>query len=126
MIGFNVKAPRSIQSLASSSKVPIYADTVIYRIIEEVKNRLIDLLPKRYEQRVNGEAMIQQVFNITMKGKAVRPVAGCRVTNGTVTAKSKVRILRNKEVIYTGESLTCLTASCLFRVSRHPETSLLL
>jgi translation initiation factor IF-2 len=102
VIGFNVKAPRSVLATAQQSSVDVHFDNVIYRLMEEVTKRITDLLPTELEQRVLAEATIQQVFQITVKGRKTAPVAGCKVTNGVLRQKSKVRVLRNRETIYQG------------------------
>jgi translation initiation factor IF-2 len=103
VVAFNVKAPRAVLSAAQAASVDVHVDNVIYRIMEEVTKRVVDLLPKEHEQRVLAEATIQQVFQITVKGRQTTPVAGCRVTNGIVTRKSKVRVMRKRETIYNGQ-----------------------
>jgi translation initiation factor IF-2 len=102
IIGFNVKASRQILSTAQQLQIPILQNNVIYRLIDEVKERVIALLPKLYDQRVVGEATIQQVFKYSVKGSVNKTIAGCRVTNGQLNKKSKVRIIRNGETIFDG------------------------
>lgn len=101
IIGFNVSAPRSIQQAATTagpggSPITIFTSPIIYEIIDHVSKSLAALLPPIIESRVIGEATVAQVFQISLKGKQVQNVAGCRVTNGTVERRRQVRILRNK------------------------------
>lgn len=103
IIGFNVKASRQILSTAQQLQIPILQNNVIYRLIEDVKEKVIALLPKLYDQRVMGEATIQQIFKYTVKGAGQKSVAGCRVTNGKLDKKIKVRIMRDGETIFDGE-----------------------
>lgn len=63
---------------------------------------MIALLPKLYDQRVVGEATIQQVFKYTVKGSGTKNIAGCRVTNGQLSKKGKVRIVRDGETVFDG------------------------
>lgn len=67
-----------------------------------MKERVIALLPKLYDQRVLGEATIQQVFKYTVKGSGTKSIAGCRVTNGQLSKKAKIRIVREGETIFDG------------------------
>jgi len=97
-----VKASRQILSTAQQLQIAILQNNVIYRLIEDVKQRVIDLLPKLYDQRVLGEATIQQVFKYTVKGSGQKSIAGCRVVNGALSKKAKVRIIRNGETIFDG------------------------
>jgi translation initiation factor IF-2 len=102
IIGFNVKASRQILSTAQQLQIPILQNNVIYRLIDEVKERVIGLLPKLYDSRVVGEAIIQQVFKYSVKGSTNKTIAGCRVTNGQLNKKAKVRITRDGEIIFDG------------------------
>lgn len=103
VVCFNVKAPRSIIATAASLNVPILVNNVIYRLIDEVKERVVDLLPKQYDTRVLGEATIQQVFSYNLKGAGTRKVAGCRITNGSLLKNQKIRVMRDKEVVFSGD-----------------------
>ncbi|KAH8079045.1 hypothetical protein HD553DRAFT_329996 [Filobasidium floriforme] len=105
IIGFSVKAPRSIETLASSKNIPLHTESVIYRLIELVRTKVAGLLPPIIETRVNGEATVLQVFTIAVKGqKEGQVVAGCRVGNGVVGKGDVVRVLRGegREVVFEG------------------------
>ncbi|CAG8564329.1 6930_t:CDS:10 [Paraglomus brasilianum] len=102
IIGFNVKAGKRIQSEASKLKVDILTFNIIYKLLEEVKSRLTSMLPPIIETHVTGEATILQVFQITVKGKQQKPIAGCRVTNGTILRNQRVRIMRGNQMIWEG------------------------
>ena len=82
--------------------MPIVANTVIYRLTDDVRSCLQALLPPIVEQRVLGEATVQQVFDIKGKGKSVLKIAGCRVTNGVIDRAKSVRVLRDGQEIYSG------------------------
>lgn len=103
VIGFNVKADKRIQAEASRIGVPVKSYSVIYKLLEEVKDQLSDMLPPIITTQVVGEAALLQVFDINIKGRETRPVAGCRVTNGAIHKNGKVRIVRDKETIWEGE-----------------------
>ena len=104
MVGFNIKAARPILAVAAALQVPVVLNNVIYRLIEDIKERVIDLLPNQYDTRVLGEGTIQQVFQFDVKGGAPKAIAGCRVTNGSVKKKAKMKLMRNKTVLFEGES----------------------
>lgn len=70
--------------------------------MEDVRSRVAQLLPSTIETRVTGEATVQQVFDIQLKGRNVLKVAGCRVGNGVVEKNRGARLLRNGEIVYTG------------------------
>lgn len=102
VIGFNVKSDKKIQAEAARVGVPVKSYSVIYKLLEEVKDKLGDMLPPIITTQVVGEAAVLQVFEINIKGRETRPVAGCRVTNGAIQRNGRVRIIRNKETIWEG------------------------
>jgi translation initiation factor IF-2 len=105
IIGFNVKADKRIQQEASMNNVSIKSYNIIYKLLDDVKSSLCDMLPPIITTQVNGEATIQQVFQITVKGRETKPIAGCRITNGTVSRNGRVRVVRNRETVWEGMSL---------------------
>ncbi|TIA92709.1 hypothetical protein E3P99_00501 [Wallemia hederae] len=102
IVGFNVKATRSIQNTAAMSNVDLMVDGVIYRLLDNVKARVSELLPPVTELKVLGEASILELFDINIKGRQFRRVAGVRVANGNITRQAPVRVVRGGEVVYTG------------------------
>jgi translation initiation factor IF-2 len=103
VIGFNVKADKKIQAEASRLNVPIKSYSIIYKLLEQVKDDLSNMLPPIISTQVVGEAAILQIFDINTKGRETRPVAGCRITNGSIHRNGKVRVVRNKETIWEGK-----------------------
>ncbi|RCH86943.1 hypothetical protein CU097_000764, partial [Rhizopus azygosporus] len=103
VIGFNVKADKRIQAEAARIGVPVRSYSIIYKLLEDVKEQLSDMLPPIITQQVVGEAAVLQIFDISIKGRETRPVAGCRVTNGAIHRNGRVRIVRNKETIWEGQ-----------------------
>lgn len=67
-----------------------------------MRTKLSDLLPPKLTTRITGEAEIAQIFQINVKGRTFKPVAGCRVKNGVVARNAKVRVMRKKEVVFEG------------------------
>ncbi|KAI0636794.1 initiation factor 2 [Trametes polyzona] len=102
IIAFNVKVPRPVESQAQSQQVPILASSVIYKLIDDVTKRVIDLLPPVIEKRVTGEATVLALFDIHLKGKKTTQVGGCRVSNGVVARNKLARVVRNGQVIHEG------------------------
>jgi translation initiation factor IF-2 len=98
VLGFNVKASRSLQNAAAKVQpsVKVHCDDVIYRLMTYVTEQCVALLPVLTKPRIAGEATIQQVFSINVKGRTFKNVAGCRVTNGTISKSQLVRVLRLK------------------------------
>lgn len=98
VIGFNVRATSQAKNLAESEKITISYYSVIYDIVQRIKDLLSGLLDPAYEESFLGYAEIREVFNITKVGK----VAGCRVTDGLIKRRCNVRILRDNVVIHEG------------------------
>ncbi|KAI8049429.1 translation initiation factor IF-2 [Gilbertella persicaria] len=103
VIGFNVRADKRIQAEAAKIGVPVKSYSIIYKLLEDVKDELSDMLPPIVSTQVVGEAALLQVFDINTKGRETRPVAGCRVTNGSIHKNGRVRVVRNKEIVWEGE-----------------------
>ncbi|EIW85427.1 initiation factor 2 [Coniophora puteana RWD-64-598 SS2] len=102
IVAFSVKTPRPVENAAASAQVALYSTNIIYRAMEEVTNRVVGLLPTTTEFKVHSEATVLQVFDIGIKSKVTRKVAGCRITNGVVSKYTKARLLRKGEVLFTG------------------------
>lgn len=102
IVAFSVNIPRSVGAAAAQNHVPIYSSNIIYRIMDEVRDRVTALLPCTYETKVTGEATVLQLFDIHLKGKTTKTIAGCRVSNGTIEKSKGARVVRNGQVIYNG------------------------
>ncbi len=102
VVSFNMPIEPHATRLAEASGVPLVDQNIIYRLVDDVKAKLSDMLSPSVTKRVLGEADIAQVFNVTIKSRLTKPVAGCKVRNGVVSSNSKVRVLRDKDVIYDG------------------------
>ncbi len=102
IIGFNVRANTQAREMAKRDSVEIRYYSIIYNVIDDVKQALSGLLAPTLREKFLGNAQIQQVFNITKVGK----VAGCKVTDGVVKRGAKVRLLRDNVVIHEGSLKT--------------------
>ncbi|KAF7723290.1 hypothetical protein EC973_002136 [Apophysomyces ossiformis] len=103
VIGFNVKADKKIKAEAARQGVQVRSYSVIYKLLEDVKEQLSDMLPPIVTTQVVGEASVLQLFDISVKGRETKTIAGCRVTNGSISRNGRVRIVRDKETIWEGE-----------------------
>jgi translation initiation factor IF-2 len=103
VIGFSVNTPRPVEIIAAQNHVPMYMSKIIYQIMDQVKARVIALLPVIIETKVSGEATVLQLFDIQTKGKTTKKVAGCRVTNGIAEKVKKARVIRMGQTIHEGE-----------------------
>lgn len=107
IIGFNITPSKSVLQAAARAQptpVPVITSDVIYRLMETVSSSVSALLPPLTEARVQGEATVSQIFDINVKGKTFKKIAGCKITNGTILKSNLVRVLRgpNREEVYRG------------------------
>ena len=99
VIGFNVRPEPKAQALAEKESVDLRLYTVIYNLVDEIKNAMEGLLAPVIREEALGRAEIRDVFRITKVG----PVAGCFVTDGKAVRGAKVRLIRDNVVIYEGK-----------------------
>lgn len=102
IIGFNVRANQQAREMAKRDAVELRYYSIIYNVIDDVKQALSGLLAPTLREKFLGNAQILQVFNITRVGK----VAGCKVSEGIVKRGAKVRLLRDNVVIHEGSLKT--------------------
>ena len=119
IISFNTTVDGNIQRMAKTKDVKILDQSIIYRLVDDVKAKLSETLPEIVTQKVLGEAEIAQVFEINTKGRTTVLVAGCRVRNGVIGRNNKIRVLRGKEVIYDG-TLSCVPCAIPFHADLIP------
>ncbi|KAJ5406815.1 hypothetical protein N7465_008099 [Penicillium sp. CMV-2018d] len=102
IISFNLANDPNIMRIAETEGVEILDHNIIYKLIDDIKAILSEKLPPTVTMRVTGEAEIQQVFEITVKGREKTAIAGSRVRNGLINKTRKVRVLRGEEIVYDG------------------------
>jgi translation initiation factor IF-2 len=98
IIGFNVRPELKAQADADREDVDIRLYTVIYNLIDDVKNAMEGLLAPIIREEVIGRADIREVFRVSKVGN----VAGCYVTDGKASRGAKVRLVRDNVVIFDG------------------------
>ena len=98
IIGFNVRALPHARDAAKRDGVDIKYYSIIYELIDDVKNLLSGLLTPDISEKITGNVEIREVFNISKIGN----IAGCMVKDGIVSRNSQVRLLRDNVVIHTG------------------------
>ncbi|KAJ2815575.1 translation initiation factor IF-2, partial [Coemansia erecta] len=103
IIAFGVKADKKTQNAAKRQNVQIVSSRIIYKLLEDVENLMLERLPSVFVDEVQGEAVVQQIFDITIKGNKTTNIAGSRVTSGLVTRAAKASVLRGGNVIFTGD-----------------------
>jgi len=102
IIGFNVRANASARASARQKGVEIRYYSIIYDLVDDVKNAASGLLSAEIKETFIGYAAIKEVFKITGVGK----IAGCTITEGVARREAGVRLLRDDIVIHTGKLKT--------------------
>ncbi|CAD6510157.1 Translation initiation factor IF-2 [Candidatus Profftia tarda] len=99
ILGFNVRADASARRVIESEKLDLRYYSVIYKLIEEVKQAMSGMLTPEYRQEIIGLAQVRNLF----KSPKFGAIAGCIVTEGIVKRHHPIRVLRENVVIYEGE-----------------------
>ncbi len=99
IIGFNARADAVARKLAESNGVDIRYHNIIYDAVDEVKAALSGMLTPDKKEEITGLVEIRQVFLVSKVGA----IAGCMVLDGIVRRNSRVRLLRDNVVVWTGE-----------------------
>ncbi len=99
IIGFNVRPSGTARQLAENEQVQIKTYSIIYDVINDVKEAMEGMLSPEIKEEVTGTAEVRETFKISKVGT----VAGCMVTSGKIYNNSKVRVIREGIVIYDGE-----------------------
>ncbi len=99
IVGFNVRPDAAAAVSAQRANVDVRMYSVIYECLEEIESAMKGMLAPKYREVVIGHAEVRVLYKVS----AIGTVAGCYVKDGKVTRDSKVRVLRDNVVIYTGE-----------------------
>lgn len=102
IIGFNVRPSASARTLADKEEIDIRNYSIIYDAIDDLKDAMEGMLSPELKEEVTGTAEIRETFKISKVGT----IAGCMVTDGKIFRSSKIRLIREGVVIYTGELTT--------------------
>ncbi len=99
IIGFQVRPSLSARKIAERENIEMRLYSVIYNAIEEVKSAMEGMLEPTIEEEITSNVEVREVFKITKVGN----IAGCHVMDGKINRNSKIRLVRDGIVIYTGE-----------------------
>ncbi len=97
VIGFNVKVENNAAATAKREGVQIKLYSIIYELLDQVKESMAGLLDPETRESVVGHAEVRRVFNLT-KGC----VAGSYVTDGRIVRTGRARVLRGRQAVYDG------------------------
>lgn len=101
IVGFNVRADATAREIAERNGIELRYYSIIYQLIDDIKAAMSGLLAPNVVEEITGQAEIRALFSY----EKLR-IAGCMVTSGKIGRGSKVRILRDGQVVYTGELST--------------------
>ena len=99
IIGFQVRPSLSARKLAEKEEIDIRLYSIIYDAIEEIKSAMEGMLVPELKEEIVATLEIREIFKVTKVGT----VAGCYVKEGKITRNTRVRVIRDGIVIYTGE-----------------------
>jgi len=99
VIGFNVRADASARRLVEAEGVDLHYYSIIYDVIDEVKQAMSGMLAPETKERIIGIAQVRDVFSSPKLGA----IAGCMVIEGLVKRNCPIRVLRDNVVIFEGE-----------------------
>ena len=99
IIGFNVRPSANARSLADKEEIDIRNYSIIYDVINDIKDAMEGMLSPEMKEEITGNAEIRETYKISKVGT----IAGCMVTDGKIFRNSRIRIIRDNVVIFTGE-----------------------
>lgn len=99
ILGFQVRPSANAKKVAEQEEIEIRHYSIIYDAINQIKDAIEGMLEPTYEEVITGNIQVREIFKISKVGT----VAGCYVTDGFVTRKNKIRVIRDGIVIHDGE-----------------------
>jgi translation initiation factor IF-2 len=99
IVGFQVRPSASARKLAETEEIDMRFYSIIYDAIEEIKAAMEGMLAPEFEEKVVCNVEVREVFKITRVGT----VAGCYVLDGKINRNTKIRLIRDGIVVYSGE-----------------------
>ena len=99
IVGFNVRPEKKAEVEAEKASIEIRLHTVIYNVTDEIKAAMEGLLEPTLKEVAKGRAEVRNTFKVPKFGV----VAGCYVTEGSITRNASLRLLRDNRVVYEGK-----------------------
>jgi translation initiation factor IF-2 len=97
VVGFNTKVENMAVTAAKREGVQIKLYSIIYELLDQIKDAMAGLLEPEFRETVLGHAEVKQVFELS---KGI--VAGCLVTDGRIARTGRARVLRKRQPVYDG------------------------
>lgn len=99
ILGFQVRPSANAKKLSEQEEIEIRHYSIIYDAINQIKDAIEGMLEPEFEEVITGNIQVREVFKISKVGT----VAGSYVTDGFITRKNKIRVIRDGIVIHDGE-----------------------
>ena len=99
IIGFNVRPAGNARQLADKEEIDIRNYSIIYDAIDDLKDAMEGMLSPEMKEEITGTAEIREIFKISKVGS----IAGCMVLDGKISRNSRIRVIREGVVVFTGE-----------------------
>jgi translation initiation factor IF-2 len=97
VVGFNVKVESQAVTAAKREGVQVKLYSIIYELIDQIKEAMAGLLEPEHRETVIGHAEVKQIFKLS---RGI--VAGCLVTDGRIARTARARVLRKRQPVYDG------------------------
>ena len=97
VVGFNVKVETMAVPAAKREGVQIKLYSIIYELLDQIKDAMAGLLEPELRETVIGHAEVKQIFQLS---KGI--VAGCLVTDGRIARTARARVVRKRQPVYDG------------------------
>ncbi|MAT30626.1 MAG: translation initiation factor IF-2 [Roseibacillus sp.] len=101
VLGFNIKVESNAVKAAKREGVQVKLYSIVYELIDQVKDAMLGLLEPELREKVIGHAEVKQVFKVK-RGRA----AGCLVADGKVTRTAHARVMRDGTPVFDGKMST--------------------
>lgn len=99
IVAFQVRPTHQARKLAETEEIDIRLYSVIYNAINEIKDALEGMLSPEIQEKIVANVQVREIFKITKVGT----IAGCLVLDGKIKRDTKIRIIRDGIVVYTGK-----------------------
>ncbi len=97
VVGFNIKVESMAVNVAKREGVQVKLYSIIYELIDQMKEAMAGLLDPEHRETVIGHAEVKQIFKLS---RGI--VAGCLVTDGRIARTARARVLRRRQPVYDG------------------------
>ena len=99
IVGFQVRPSAEARRVAEREQIDIRLYSIIYAAIDEIRDAMEGMLAAKIEEKIVATVEIRDIFKVSKVGT----IAGCMVQDGKINRNSKIRLIRDGVVVYTGE-----------------------